>query len=422
MSVPGSSELDRYLQTLFPVALRHLKRLVEVNSFTYRPEGVAENGRLVAEMFIPLGFEPEVVPADDARFGPHLFLRRSPVNESAPARPFVLVTHLDTVFPPEEEVANNFGWRPEPAVGRIYGPGTVDIKGGTVMIWMVLQALADLCPQVLDAHEWLIAANSCEEALSADFGQKAIQRCPHGAAAVLVFESGAFEPPPVQRFTLVTGRKGKADFRVRAEGRGAHAGSYHNEGRNAIVALAAAVQKLASITDDSRSLTLNVGTIGGGTVTNRVPHEATAELELRTFDPTVFQEACDAVRAVAGPSESVPGATIAVEQTGHTDAWPETEATGKLLAAFEEAAAPALIRAEQRGGLSDANYLHVLGPTLDGLGPAGGYAHCSERSADGSKVPEFVSTDSFLPKAGLVIRTLVALAAGVTSDRSQGGP
>jgi glutamate carboxypeptidase len=61
---------------------------------------------------------------------------------------------------------------------------------------------------------------------------------------------------------------------------------------------------------------------------------------------------------------------------------------------------------ERRGGLSDANYLAHLGPTLDGLGPSGGCAHCSERSADGSKTPEFVETASFIPKAALVFEML----------------
>jgi glutamate carboxypeptidase len=40
-------------------------------------------------------------------------------------------------------------------------------------------------------------------------------------------------------------------------------------------------------------------------------------------------------------------------------------------------------------------------PTIDGLGPAGGNAHCSERSLDGSKDQEYVRISSFVPKASL---------------------
>jgi glutamate carboxypeptidase len=59
--------------------------------------------------------------------------------------------------------------------------------------------------------------------------------------------------------------------------------------------------------------------------------------------------------------------------------------------------------------LSDANYLCHLGPTLDGLGPGGANAHCSERSADGSKTPEYVEPDSFVPKTALNVLALLRL-------------
>jgi len=63
-----------------------------------------------------------------------------------------------------------------------------------------------------------------------------------------------------------------------------------------------------------------------------------------------------------------------------------------------------------RGGLSDADHLSHLGATLDGLGPFGGNAHCSERTADGSKLPEYVDPGSFVPKA--VMNALALLGMG----------
>ena len=63
-----------------------------------------------------------------------------------------------------------------------------------------------------------------------------------------------------------------------------------------------------------------------------------------------------------------------------------------------------------RGGLSDANHLSHLGPTLDGLGPFGGNAHCSERSDDGSKLPEFVEPESLVAKAVMNALALMEMA------------
>jgi glutamate carboxypeptidase len=63
----------------------------------------------------------------------------------------------------------------------------------------------------------------------------------------------------------------------------------------------------------------------------------------------------------------------------------------------------------KRGGLSDANYLCHLGPTLDGLGPNGANAHCSERSADGTKIPEYLEPASLVPKAAMNVLALMRL-------------
>ena len=65
-----------------------------------------------------------------------------------------------------------------------------------------------------------------------------------------------------------------------------------------------------------------------------------------------------------------------------------------------------------RGGLSSANHLSLLGPTLDGLGPFGGNAHCSERTADGSKLPEYVDPASFVPKAVMNALALLGMGEG----------
>jgi glutamate carboxypeptidase len=310
----------------------------------------------------------------------------------------LLVTHLDTVFPPDEEKRNHFHWEESPGESRVYGPGTVDIKGGTILIRMILQALRKFAPREFEETSWIVAANASEEVMAKDFADRAAERCPEGANAVLVFEGG---PRFGAEFHLVTSRKGRAEYRISAHGLAAHAGSAHETGINAIVTLADAVKQASLLTNYEHQLTVNVGRIEGGTVLNRVPHEAFVELEMRAFDPAVLREAGAAVgniaRAISGPRE----AEIAVACLGLSPAWPADDATMRLFGHWRAAAAELALAAKSvaRGGLSDANYLCHLGPTLDGLGPSGANAHCSERSADGAKVPEYVETDSFVPKA-----------------------
>lgn len=395
-----SDALRQSLANHFDQAIDWLHRMVDINSFTSNPAGVNAVGTLTAECFHDLGFIAEQVPSDRADFGSHLFLSRP--HPGGPR--IVLVTHLDTVFPAEEEQRNDFHWQPAPEEGRIYGPGTVDIKGGTALIWLMLKAMRDVMPDVFHRIDWLIAANASEEVMATDFARLTADRCPDGAAAVLVFEGG----PVVQgEYHLVTARKGRAEYRLTAHGKGAHAGSAHDQGVNAIVDLAPVIQAAAALTDHAREVTVNIGHIHGGTVLNRVPHHAAMELEMRAYDPALLQETGAALHALARDASS--GCSgIEVERLGLSPSWPDDERTRAVARHWQEAGAELGLPTKlvKRGGLSDANYLCGIGPTLDGLGPAGANAHCSERTPDGSKVPEYVETTSFVPKAMLNITAI----------------
>ncbi len=412
MTPPSTHPLNPILKGLLPNALEWLREMVGINSFTTNKAGVNRLGSLTAECFAQLGFTPEFVPSENPSHGNHLFLSYG----NPDLKPIVLVTHLDTVFPAEEEAQNNFLWRDEPTQGRIYGPGTVDIKGGTALIWLMLRSLQLSRSHLFEQHRWLIAANASEEVIGAEFAHRTAERATTGAKAILVFEGG---PREGNNFHLVTARKGRALYRIQAEGRAAHAGSAHAAGANAIVTLASAVQAAAQVTDYSRDLTVNVGCIGGGSVVNRVPQEAWADLEMRAFDPHVLQEGCRRIESLAGGPATPSEARLQVDCTGTSPAWPASSSALAMLEHWRGAAA-ALgvgIKNVSRGGLSDANYLCHLGPTLDGLGPSGANAHCSERTDDGSKVPEYVEPDSFVPKATLNLLALESLLSTSSPDR-----
>jgi glutamate carboxypeptidase len=397
-----AAKLLAWLPSQLPEAFAWLERMVNLNSFSANPEGVNRVGTLTGECFAEFGFEPEAVPSTDPTYGSHLFLHR----RGGHGPPVVLVTHLDTVFPREEEERNQFRWQPAPSENRIYGPGTVDIKGGTILIWLMFRALREFAPSVLASTNWLIAANASEEVLSGDFAKRTVERCPAGARAVLVFEGG---PREGSEWHLVTSRKGRAEYRITARGTAAHAGSAHQQGVNAVVGLCGVVERAAALTNYPANLTVNVAQIAGGTVLNRVPHEAEAALEMRAFDPAVLQEAGDAVMAFSGTTEN--GTRISAQCLGTTPAWPNDASTQALFAHWAAAAddLPLQLKSVPRGGLSDANYLCHLGPTLDGLGPSGANAHCSVRSADGSTLPEYVEVDSFVPKTTLNVLALLRM-------------
>jgi glutamate carboxypeptidase len=325
-----------------------------------------------------------------------------------------MISHLDTVFPPEEEVRNKFHWQPEGDL--IYGPGTVDIKGGTVMMWLVMSALRELAPKVFEEITWSLLLNAAEEPLSPDFGDVCRSRFDGRTIAALVFEAGGRLG---DEHLVVVSRKGRATWRVTVSGRGAHAGGKHTHGANAIVQLGKTLERIAGLTAYSRDLTFNVGTISGGTVANRVPHEAMAEGEFRAFTKEAYQSGRESLLALVGPGEvrsPVDGYTcqVKVEIVNERPPWPHNARTERLFQFWQQAGEEFGLRigGEERGGLSDANLIWDAVPTLDGLGPWGDNDHCSERSADGSKLPEFVEVTSFVPKAALNVTAILKLTGG----------
>ncbi len=117
------------------------------------------------------------------------------------------------------------------------------------------------------------------------------------------------------------------------EGRGAHAGSRHPEGANAVVQAATLIQQTATLTDYARKLTVNVGSVRGGGPINRVPHACEFEVNIRAFDHDVLQEAIDRIYAfersealVRAASDGYP-CRITVETMSRNPAWPASAET-----------------------------------------------------------------------------------------------
>src|SRR6266571_2375787 len=286
--------LTEFLRNQMPDALELLRQMVGINSFTSNREGVNKLGRFTAECFAPLGFTAEFVPSANPNYGDHLVLTRPGRSK----RNVAMVSHLDTVFPPQEEARHQFHWQPEG--DRIYGPGTHDIKGGTIMMWLVLQALREQAPAEFEEITWKLFWNSSEETLSQDFGEVCRRRFGRDTLAALIFEAEG--RLGVERL-MVVARKGRGTWRVTVTGRGAHAGAKHQHGANAVVQLGRTVQDIAALTDYSRALTFNVGTVSGGTVLNRVPHEAVAEGEFRAFTQEAYEQGKAGLTALAGRGE-----------------------------------------------------------------------------------------------------------------------
>ncbi len=417
-----TAQSAKYLQENSSHFLDLLRQMVNINTFTANPPGVNKLGELTADLFASLSFSSEFVQATDFVYGQHLVLTRyGHTTNDIPVPVIGLISHLDTVYPEAEEYDNDFHWRISGK--RIYGPGVYDIKGGTIMIFMLMATLQNVAPRFFDSVTWVVLLNAAEESLVPDFGRICQERLRENALAALVFEGGDINHTQPGEYQLVVARKGMARYRITVEGKAAHAGTAHQHGASAILQIADVIRRVADFTDYQQAITFNVGTIAGGTVINRVPHQASAFVEMRAFSPAVFAAGVDKMVALNEFStvHSANGdypCRVQIDVLGLWEPWAPNDRSQMLLRHWRTTGQTLglTIAPQERGGLSDGNWTWRQVPTIDGLGPEGGNAHCSERSEDGSKDQEYVLPDSYLPKALLNLLAIKKLVARYYKD------
>ena len=334
-----------------------LARLVEVNSFTDNAEGGRKVGGMLASLFAMEGLVARTRPS--TRYADHLVFAS---REGASAAPMALVGHLDTVFPP----GTFEGYRRDGDLAR--GPGVLDMKGGLVVVAFALKALAETVGLAAVAPLRLVIV--ADEEVGSPEGQPIIREAIRGADGCLVFEAGRKEDK------IITRRKGTGGINVTAFGKASHAGANHKEGVNALWALARFVDRVQSLTDYDRGITVNVGKVTGGQGKNTVPDRAEAAVDIRFCSGADGDALVLAVeRAAREAAESVPGSRIEIEGGVGRQPLERSEASAALMRAYGDAArASGLGDAEAPliGGGSDASTSSSMGiASIDGLGPRG---------------------------------------------------
>lgn len=369
--------------------LAMLERLVNESSFTEDIAGGARVGQLLQQELAALGgLSARLVPSASGKFAPHV-VARSRAAESSAKGAVALVGHLDTVFPP----GTFEGFRRDGALAR--GPGVLDMKGGLVVILEALRVLDAL--GVLDTTPLRLVIVSDEEVGSPE-GCKVIADEVTGARAALVFEPGRAGD------AIITARKGTGSLRVVATGKAAHAGNAHAEGANAIWALARFVERAQSLTDYDRGVTVNVGTIAGGTSKNTVPARAEAAVDLRFVSleqrEALFVQLDEMARDAAA---TLPGTTLTVGRGASRTPLLRSKDNLALhgeYGACARAAGLGDVEAPLLGGGSDASTTAAVGiASIDGLGPRGTGLHTTD---------ELMEVASLAPKAEALARFLLA--------------
>lgn len=282
-------------------------------------------------------------------------------------KPILLLGHLDTVWPLGTLAEMPF----RISRGRAWGPGVLDMKAGVAMALTALDLLReeDLLrrPVIL----LLVGDEETGSHASRALTEKVASRC----ESVYVLE-----PAQGLEGAYKTARKGVATYRVHVTGVAAHSGVNFEQGRSAIAELARQIGVIEAGTDLKRGLTINVGTIEGGTRSNVVAAEAWAEVDARIARASDLARLERHMKSLRARRD---GCVLKIEGGLNR---PPMERTPTGVALYRRAATIGRamgfeLKEASTGGGSDGNFTAALGiPTLDGMGAVGEGAHARNES------------------------------------------
>jgi aminobenzoyl-glutamate utilization protein A len=149
-------------------------------------------------------------------------------------------------------------------------------------------------------------------------------------------------------------------FRAEFAGESAHAGGHPERGRNAVQAMATAVQNLYSIPrHDAGATRVNAGLVGGGTASNIVPEDAFIEGEVRGETTDLMEYMNDHAGRILRSAAEMYDCEVAIEYEGRA---PGGESDDELAAMVADVAGgvgdvDSVLDSDELGGSEDATYL-----------------------------------------------------------------
>jgi glutamate carboxypeptidase len=364
--------------------LAGIRGWVEIESQTADPEGVNRVMSKCAAEYEAAGATVERIPGTEGR-GDHLRITSAWGGDG----PGILVLcHLDTVHP-KGTLAKDLPFRVEG--DKAYGPGIYDMKGGAYLALCAYRAIAaGPTPNSLPVRFLYVS----DEETGSRTSRALIEQEAERAKYVLVTE------PARDGGRVVTGRKGVGRYVMRARGRPSHAGSKHEEGRNAIVEIARHVAQIDGWTDYGRGITFNIGMMNGGTAENVVPEHCMATIDMRVRSIADGQEMDRRLKALKAHN---PDIQLTIEGGLNR---PPFEKSAGIAALYSHAKGLAAeigfeLHDLATGGGSDGNFTAHKVPTLDGLGVDGAGAH---------RLDEHLYISSLVPRMLLQKRLMESLA------------
>jgi glutamate carboxypeptidase len=348
-----------------------IRQLVEIESPSDNKAAVDRLGELLAGRFEGLGGHAKFHHVAD--FGDHL---QVDFEGKHGGKPLLLLGHMDTVYP----LGTLASMPCKVESGKLWGPGSFDMKSGIAFMLHAIEALRVWHEDTLPRPVTVLLVS--DEEVGSDTSRRITESLAKKSAAVLVLE-----PSYGPKGAAKTARKGVGEYVLKVTGKAAHAGLDFEKGESAILELAKQIVAISKLIDLKRGLTLNAGTVQGGTRGNVISAEASAVLDVRIARMKNAKDIDRKLRSLKPFNKK-----CKLEITGGINR-PPMERTPVGTALFHKAAEIAKqlgwkLEEAAVGGGSDGNFTAGLGiPTLDGLGGVGDGAHAGHESVLVSELP-----------------------------------
>jgi glutamate carboxypeptidase len=365
-------ELGRWINEQKPDIETALQKFVNLNTFTANTAGVDLGMDELTILAQGMGFTVEVINSQ------HRLIKF--VKGNGKPR-ILLISHMDTVFPPD----GGFLSYQLLEDGFVQGPGVGDIKGGMLMGLWAMKAISELT-ESYDVQMIVSANEEIGSPTIRDWYMYGTVDADYAIGLEPGFPQG--ELTSTVDLGVVYQRRGYGAIRFTVQAKASHSGT-PELGLSATEAMAQRIIRLHQLNEWDKGISVNVGIMEGGISPNTVAGEATATVSFR------YERMIDGENTKAKIEEIIQGSYISNDALEIRDTvsdmvtqafippMEQTETNMKMVAiVLEEAERLGQpVVAIARGGGSDANYVSRAGvPSICGMGaPAQGIHTTSEK-------------------------------------------
>ena len=365
------AERLRYFEDRREQMVDTIRQLVEIESPSDDKKAVDQIAALLAGRFERLGGHSKFHRTQN--FGDHL---QVDFAGKRGGKPILLLGHYDTVYP----VGTLKTMPCRVSDGRVWGPGTLDMKSGIAMMLHAIEGLRAWHEDTMPRPVTVLLVS--DEEVGSDTSRHVTESLAKRSEAVLVLE-----PSLGLQGAVKTARKGVAEYSLKVTGKAAHAGLDFEKGESAVIELAKQIPLISKFTELKQGLTVNVGLIQGGSRVNVIPAEATATIDVRIV---AMKDAAGIDKKIRSLKPFNRKCKIEIKGGVNRPPMERNQGVVSLYMQAVEIARQLGWKLEEAavGGGSDGNFTAGMKiPTLDGLGGVGEGAHAVNESILVAELP-----------------------------------